>query len=176
MSLANALKGCDLEMNPREIEAFFLGCLSAEKPMKEERALKELFLEDTKVTVNFESPAARAELEKELKTLWKDLSKNLEKRREKLLIIDGKSLKEEIIALGRLGDFFLMGMTLAGTSIEDQDDEAGDLLDEMEDHLLLFDDWVADEESRLDKDVWIEEGQKYKRELVELWSELCEVL
>lgn len=174
--LNESLKKCDLEMNTREVEAFLLGCLSAEKPMKLDRAIKELFLEETKVTVKFDSPDARAEIEKDVKTLWEELSKSLAKRRKNLLVIDGPDLKSEVIALGRIGDFFLMGMTLAGTSIDDQDDEAGDLLDEMEDHLILLDEWVAEGEDRLDQDKWMEDGQKYKRELAELWGELCELL
>jgi hypothetical protein len=174
--LSESLKKCDLEMNPREVEAFLVGCLSAEKPMKFDRAIKELFLEETKVTVQFNSPDARVEIEKDVKQLWDELSKGLAKRRKNLLNVDGSNLKDEVIALGRLGDFFLMGMTLAGTSIDDQDDEAGDLLDEMEDHLLLLDEWVAEGEDRLDQPTWTEEGQKYKRELAELWGELCELL
>jgi uncharacterized protein YgfB (UPF0149 family) len=174
--LATSLKSCDLEMNAKEVEAFFLGCLSAEKPMKLERAIKELFLEDTKVTVQFEGADARAKIEADLKGLWQELEKELKKRRKNLLLLDGASLKEEVQALSRLGDFFLMGITLAGTSIEDLDDEAGDLLDEMEDHLLLLDDWMAQEEERLDQKEWQEEGQKYKRELIELWGELNDVL
>jgi uncharacterized protein YgfB (UPF0149 family) len=176
MTLEQALTECDLEMNPREVEAFFIGALSAEKPMNFEKALKELFLEDTKVTISFNHPDSKEKISKSLSVLWTELTSELKKRRKNLLIIDGENLKDEVVQLGRLGDFFLMGLTLAGTDIDDQDDEAGDLLDEMEDHLLLLDEWVADEESRLDKNVWNEEGQKYRRELAELWSELQAVL
>ncbi len=171
-----ALSASDLEMNAREVEAFFLGGLSAISPMKLPKALSELFLEDTKVPVTFESADAKKQITDVLSVLWKELEKNLEARREKLLVIDGADLKTEITQLGRLGDFFLMGFTLAGESVDDRDDEAGELLDELEDHLLLFDEWVADGESRLDQATWTEEGQKYRRELAELWGELCEAL
>lgn len=175
-SLDAALATTDLEMTAREVEAFFLGGLSALSPMKFPKALSELFLEDTKVPVTFASADAKAQLGQLLASLWKDLEKNLEARREKLLVVDGVDLKSQVTLLGRLGDFFLMGFTLAGESVDDRDDEAGELLDELEDHLLLFDDWLADGESRLDQETWSEEGQKYRRELAELWGELCEAL
>jgi hypothetical protein len=174
MSLSDALKDCDLAMGPKDIEAFFIGTLSADDPMKFPKAVRELMLEDTQNPVKCSSPEAREKLDKALAALWKELEKGLEKRRQNLLKNPGGSLKEQAVTLGNLGDFFLMGMTLAGLSVDDQDDELGDLLDEMEDHLLLMDEWVADGESRSDKAVWEEEGTKYIRELGELWDELQE--
>ncbi|MFP5459149.1 MAG: hypothetical protein ACLGG7_10475 [Bacteriovoracia bacterium] len=176
MALQDTLSGCDIEMDAREVEAFFIGCLTADDPMPYPKAIKELFLEETKVPVSFTSPDARKLLEKDLSALWKELEKGLDKRRKNLLVIDRKDLKEEMVAVGRLGDFFLMGLTLAGMSVDDEDSEVGELLDEMEDHLLLMDEWVADGVDRLDQDVWLEEGRKYRRELSELWSELQDAL
>lgn len=172
MSLSDALKQCDLAMGPKDIEAFFIGTLSADDPMKFPKAVRELMLDDTQNPVKCTSPAARAELDKALGVLWKEIEKGLEKRRQNLMKNPGGDLKEQAEILGKLGDNFLMGMTLAGLSVDDQDDELGDLLDEMEDHLLLMDEWVADADSRSDKAVWEEEGTKYIRELGELWDEL----
>ena len=176
MSLAASLAQSDIEMSARDVEAFCLGALTADDPMPLKKALRELFLDDTQSPVKFQTPDARAAAEKEIGKLWKDVENNLEKKRAALFNVVKTDLKEEIIEVGKLGDNFLMGLTLAGMSVDDQDDEVGDLLDEMEDHLLLLDEWVADGESRADKDVWLEEGKKYRRELSELWQELQEAL
>lgn len=176
MSLQETLSGCDMEMDARDVEAFCIGALTADDPMPLHKAFKELFLDDTQSPVKFNKPDARAAIEKEVTKIWKDLEKNLEKRRSALLNVKSADLVDELVQVGKLGDFFLMGLTLAGMSVDDQDDEVGDLLDEMEDHLLLIDEWVADGESRDDKDVWMEEGKKYRRELDELWTELQEAL
>jgi uncharacterized protein YgfB (UPF0149 family) len=176
MALQDSIAGCDIEMNAKEVEAFFIGAMTADDPMPLPKALKELFLEDTKVPVKFNDPANKKSIVDDLTKLWKELEKSLEKRRKSLLNLEMPKLQDELVAVGRLGDFFLMGITLAGMSVDDQDDEVGELLDEMEDHLLLIDEWVADGESRTDKDVWTEEGKKYRRELNELWEELQDAL
>ncbi|MBY0518527.1 MAG: hypothetical protein K2P81_16565 [Bacteriovoracaceae bacterium] len=176
MSLSQVLSQCDIGMSERSIQAFCIGAMTADDPMPFHKALRELFMEDSQTPVKFETPAARAAVEKEIQATWKDIEKNLKKRRAQLLDVKGPTLKEEIEEVGRLGDFFLMGLTLAGVSVDDQDDQVGALLDEMEDHLLLLDEWVADEGTRKDKDVWMEEGQKYRRELSELWGDLQESL
>ncbi len=176
MSLQDALKGCDMDMEAKDVEAFCIGALTADDPMPYPKAIKELFLDDSQSPVKFNSPDARATLEKEIQKLWKDLEKNISKRRANLLDVKGKDLKDEIIQLGKLGDFFLMGLTLAGMSADDPDDDIGSLLDEMEDHLILLDEWVADGETRKDTGVWLEEGEKYRRELGELWSDLQEAI
>jgi len=69
MSLSEALKTTDLAMDAQDVEAFFLGALSADDPMPYRRALKELFLEDSKTPAKHDSPESRAKLEAALITL-----------------------------------------------------------------------------------------------------------
>lgn len=176
MSLRDALSQCEMEMDADDVEAFCIGALTADEPMPLHRALREIFLDDTQSPVKFNSPDARANAEKEIGKLWKDLEKSLAKRRAALMQVKGVDLREEVIALGKRGDFFLMGLTLAGMSVDDTEDEVGDLLDELEDHLLLLDEWVAEGDDNSDHGEWMENGKKYRRELEELWAELQEAI
>lgn len=176
MSLTEALKTTDLAMDAQDVEAFFLGALSADDPMPYKRALKELFLEDSKTPAKHDSPESRAKLEAALASLYKDLEKSTEKRRGQLLDVKSGNLAEQVEVMGRRGDFFLMALTLAGADVDEMDDERGALLDEMEDHLLLLDEWIAEGSSRSKEPAWTEEGEKYQRELKELWAELQEAL
>jgi hypothetical protein len=175
MSLRDALTHCDMEMDADDVEAFCIGALTADEPMPLHKALKEIFLDDTQSPVKFHTPDGRANAEKEIGKLWKELEKNLAKRRSALMQVKGVDLKEEVITLGKRGDFFLMGLTLAGMSVDDTEDEVGDLLDELEDHLLLLDEWVAEGDDD-NSGEWMENGKKYRRELEELWADLQEAI
>lgn len=155
-------------MNSPQARAFFVGVLSGKKPLKFEAALKELLKDDE---------AAEEIGEKALKDIWSKCEAALKAERKAMLKVTAKTLPEQITELSAVGDYFLTGMTVAGTDFEDMpNEEAADLLTEMEDHLLLLDEWSAEGEEGDPADDWKANGEKYKREFLEIWKELEEVL
>ena len=57
-----------------------------------------------------------------------------------------------------------------------ENEEVSLLLTEMEDHLLLLDEWIAEGEEGTPSDTWEADGKKYKTEFLEIWKELEEEL
>lgn len=151
-------------MNSTLVTAYFVGVLTAERPIGFEEALKEL----TK-TEELEDVDAKA--------VWKKCESNLKKERQGMLKTKGGDLAAEAAYLAEIGDYFLMGMAVSGTDVEDMENEdVSELLVEMEDHLLLLDEWMAEGEDGKPSADWKEDGQKYKREYLEIWQELEEAL
>ncbi len=145
-----------MEMNQIETKALFLGVLSAQKPLPFRDVCHEVEGEEA-----------------ELKPLWDNLREDVPGNRKKLFAMENMPLVERVMHFSRLGDLFLSGLILSGTDIEDLDNEdAADLLDEMEDHVLLMDDWLAQQDEVTDHEAWTKDGEKYCREFLELWSEL----
>ena len=155
-------------MNTLQARAFFTGVLSGKKPLKFENALKELIKDDEEA----------AEMgEKVLKEIWTKCEAGLKKERKEMLKVTAKDLLGQVTELTAIGDYFLTGLTVAGTDFENMPNEdASDLLTEMEDHLLLLDEWVAEGEDGEKTAEWKKDGEKYKGEFLEIWKELEEAL
>ena len=151
-------------MNPNLLTAFFMGVLTSEKPLNFDRAIKELSKTD-----DVDATAAKA--------LWAKCEANPSKERQAMLKIKPGKLEEEIAMLSEIGDYFLMGLTVSGTDVEEmKNEELSELLVEMEDHLLLLDEWMAEGEEGKPSAEWADDGKKYKSEFLEIWKELEEEL
>lgn len=155
-------------MNALQARAFFAGVLTGTKPLKFQQALKELVKDD-------EEAAAIGEAA--LQDIWSKCEKGLRAERKAMLKITAKDLSGQIAELSAIGDYFLTGLTVAGTDFEDMPNEdASDLLTEMEDHLLLLDEWIAEGEEGDPSATWKQDGEKYKAEFLEIWKELEEAI
>lgn len=154
-------------MNTIQARAFFVGVLSGKKPLKLQAAIQEITKDDEE---------AKALGEKTLQDIWNKCEANLKGERQAMLKVIQDALLTEISQLSSIGDYFLTGLTVAGTDFEDMpNEEASDLLTEMEDHLLLLDEWMAEGEEDPSAE-WQANGKKYKQEFLEIWKELEEVI
>lgn len=141
-----------LDMNIAQVKAFFLGVLSAERPLSFSKALDEI-LDQT--------PEAKATLENPFHKIWLELNENYKNEIEKVVLVQNDSLenlKDQI-------DFFLTGMSLSGTSLDNcQNDKLLFFLNELEDLVEDLDDYLAD--TQADN----EEGEELKDYLMDLWK------
>lgn len=154
-------------MTPTELKAFFIGIQSSEKPASFATAV--LALKD--------SPDPVSDSETQLKSLWDSIAAGLKVERKKLMDVGNLPLPEKLAAQSGILDQFLFGFALGGLDFDDMKNaEASDLLIELEDHLMLLDEWVAEGESGEAEAGWQEAGDKYMRELQEIWAELQEAL
>jgi hypothetical protein len=156
MKLQEVLDSTEIDMTEMQVKAFFLGVLSAEKPLPFPKALDE-FLAD--------APELKPELEAPLKTLWEQLSKNMKGELEKMFPqeVDIHTFIE--LSKDQL-DFFLTGMSLSGTNTETcNDEELAEFIEELEDTVEDMDDFLADSEAS------DEDGEDFKEFLLDAWKE-----
>lgn len=156
MNIENLLQQTDLGMNSSQVKAFFLGALCADKPLSFDKALAELLAE---------GPEARDVLEKDLGALYEELKKDLGKALTEM-IVDQKDLRMFVEANRDQLDYFLTGLSLAGTNVENaKDEDMAGLIEELEETVEELDDFMADE----DADDQVALG--YKKFLFETWEE-----
>jgi hypothetical protein len=158
MNLQALLETTPLDLSERQIKAFFLGMLCAQKIPSPSQAADE-FLSDF--------PDLRSSLTVPLKELYGILHKNL--RSELFAMIPDESKTSVFLETAKEQiDFFLTGMSLAGTNTEDCDDEElADLIDELEDCVEDIDNFLADTEATP------QDGEAFKAYLLELWNEFA---
>lgn len=156
MKLQELIAQTDLDMNLSQIKAFFLGVLSAEKPLPFHKAMEELLSE---------SPEARKSLESELKLLWDDLLKNKSAELQKFFP-EASDTKEFLDQAKDQLDFFLTAMSLSGTHTESvKNEDLADLIDELEDTVMDLDEYLAE------GDVDDAESEELKELLLETWQD-----
>jgi hypothetical protein len=131
MKLQELINEADLVMTLPQIKAFFLGALHAEKPLPFDSAILEV-LEDK-----------NPELEAELRTYFDELK--AKRAQETKTIFPKAKTDQEFMSIAREQlDFFLMGMSLAGTHGEAcSDTDVGELIDELEDTVLEIDEYLS---------------------------------
>ncbi len=155
MSLQELIKSTELDMSSEQVKAFFLGTLCAEKPLNFSKAVDELVST---------TPEAKDILERELKVLWDKLSTNTGKSLKDMYPDNKDTRKFLEVAKDQL-DYFLMGMSLAGTSLDNcKSEDLAAFLDEMEDCLEDIEDFLSDKKAE------VEEGETLKEFLVEGWD------
>lgn len=156
MKLQEHIDSTDLDMTEIQVKAFFLGVLCAEKPMPFAKALEEILSE---------TPEAKGVLEAPFKDVWTQLQKNLRGELEKMFPEDSDIHAFIEVAKDQL-DYFLTGMSLSGTNMENCDDEElAELIDELEDTVEDMDDFLADSEASN------EDGEDFKELLLDTWKE-----
>lgn len=156
MKLQDHIDSTALGMTEIQVKAFFLGALCAEKPMPFQLALTEVLAE---------APDTKAVLEGPLKETWDHLQKNLKAELEKMFPPEPDIHTFIEIAKEQL-DYFLTAMSLAGTNVDNCDDEAlRELIDELEDTVEDMDDFLADSTATT------EDGEDFKEFLLGTWAE-----
>lgn len=156
MRFQEVIDQTDLGMTEAQVKAFFLGVLSAEKPLPFPKAVDELLVE----TEN-----ARGDLEPELKKLWDSLSANKKVELQKLFP-DESDVNEFMELAKEQLDYFLTAMSLSGTTTEScKNKKMGELLEELEDIVEDMDEYLTDDQ------VTPEDGEEFKEYLFETWNE-----
>jgi hypothetical protein len=156
MKLQELISNSELDMTLPQVKAFFLGAMSAQKPMTFPKALEELLSP---------APEEKAKLEGELKVLWEELSKNRPAELQKLFPEEKDTLTFLTLAKDQI-DYFLTAMSLAGTSYDTvQNEEIAGILDEMEDNVMDLDEYVTQENP--DK----AEGEELKEFILQTWED-----
>lgn len=154
MKLQELIGHANLDMSVAHIKAFFLGVLSAERPLPFVKAVEEMMAE---------TPEAIKELEPELKKLWDELVKNRPAELLKLFP-ESPDLKVFLSNAKDQLDFYLTALSLSGTNTETcKNEDVADLIDELEDTVMDLDEYLS--ESNPDE----AEGEEFKELLVEAW-------
>jgi hypothetical protein len=155
MTLQERFDQTDLNMTVPQVKAFFLGGLTAEKPMIFSKALTEV-LEETETAKT---------LEGDLKEIWDSLSKNMKSEMEKMFPEEEELLVYMEVAKDQL-DFFLTGMSLAGTNAESCKNEAMiEFIEEFESMVEDLDEFLTDDQATE------EDGEEFKGYILEAWAE-----
>jgi uncharacterized protein YgfB (UPF0149 family) len=156
MKLQELIDQTALDMTPAQVKAFFLGVLSADKPLPYPKALDELLAETLE---------AKKELEAPFKEVWEELKNNTKANLEKMFPEEGDINQFIEVARDQL-DFFLTGLSLSGTNTEScEDEEMSEFIEELEATVEDMDDYLAD--SNASK----EDGEDFKEFLLETWME-----
>lgn len=156
MKLQDHLDSTDLDMSEEQVKAFFLGMLCAEKRPSGNQAVDE-FLTDF--------PEVRAALTAPLKETWEYLSQNTRKELEAMFPQEDDAYIFVEAAKDQL-DFFLTGMSLAGTNTETcQNEELAAFVDELEEVVEDMDDFLADSEAEG------EDAEDFKEYLLDIWKD-----
>jgi hypothetical protein len=156
MKFQELIDKTDLDMTEAQVKAFFLGVLSAERPMPFAKAMSELLSE---------AESAQKELESELKKTWDSLSANLKPELEKMFPQESNIHTFMEISKDQL-DYFLTAMSLSGTNTESCKNEAlSELIDELEDTVEDMDEFLTDE------DATKEDGEEFKEFLLGTWAD-----
>lgn len=159
MKLQELIKQAELDINEGQVKAFFLGALTASRPLRFEQACEELLTED---------PEALGTLEPELKKLWDSLNNKDSKELENLFP-ENSDLKVFLATAQERLDYFLTSLSLAGSNSETEDDDLAEILDELEDTVMDIDEYLADGKGS------VEDGEELKELLLSTWGDLVEM-
>lgn len=156
MKLQELITQSELDMSVAHIKAFFLGVLSAQKPLSFNKAVEEMLSE---------TPELIPELSPALKDLWEELQTNRPFELQNLFP-PSSDLKEFLNLAKEQLDFYLTAMSLSGTNTENcASEDVADLIDELEDTVMDLEDYLADSKAT------IEEGEEEKEFLLETWQD-----
>jgi uncharacterized protein YgfB (UPF0149 family) len=159
MELQDLLNNSDLGMTLPQIKAFFLGALSAEKPLPYHKAVGELLAEVSE---------GKEELEQALKKFWEELAANRKKELANMFNISGnfatflETSKEQL-------DYFLTALSLSGTNVETSgNEELSEIIDDLEDTVMELEDYLSSDEQS------DEGGEELKEYLLGAWQDFID--
>lgn len=156
MKLQELIGQNHVDMSVAHIKAFFLGVLSAERPLPFVKAVEEMMSE---------TPEAIKPLQPELKNLWDELVKNKPAELQNLFGTSS-DLKVFLTNAKDQLDFYLTALSLSGTNTETcKNEDVADLIDELEDTVMDLDEYLS--ESHVDET----EGEELKELLLEAWQD-----
>jgi hypothetical protein len=157
MKLQDHINSTDFDMTEENVKAFFLGVLCAEKPLAFEKAMAELLLDD---------PDAAGTLAAPLRETWEALKKNTRSELGKMFSDEADLIAFMEMARDQL-DYFLTGMALSGTNVDNcKDLVLRELIDELEDSVEDLDDFLSDSEPA-------DDGEDFKEFLLGTWNEFA---
>lgn len=152
MKLQELMENSELGITLSQVKAFFLGIMTADRPMSFEKAMDELFQE---------APEEKVSLGGELKKYWEELNSKRKAELEKL-ISEANDLDD---CKDRL-DYFLTGLSLSGTTSESvKSEELADLIDELEDMVEDLEDYLSEDGASA------EVGNEMKEFLLDTWAD-----
>ena len=161
MKLQDLILKTDLDMTPEQVKAFFLGVLTAERPLPFSKAMEEMLSQ---------TPEAQKELEEEMKALWGELQAKKMISLQKIFG-DESDLHDFLLTAKDQLDFYLTALSLSGTNIEScKDEERADLIDALEDLVMELDDYLSEEKPNPSQ------GEELKEALLETWSDYLEMI
>jgi uncharacterized protein YgfB (UPF0149 family) len=160
MGLQELIEQSELDLSLGQVKAFMLGVLTSEDPLSFPEALDELMTE---------APGARRPLEPHLQQLWKELNNKDNQELANLFLFETEDVRSYLTEAQERLDYFLTGLSLAGTSSEDAEGELGEMLEELEATLEDLDDFVADEKAQNEK------GEEIRENLLACWEALVEL-
>ena len=115
-----------------------------------------------------ETPEAKVALEKDLKTLWDELQKNVAKGLEGMFPAK-KDTKQFLEMAQNHLDYFLTSMSLSGTNSEScKNEELAELIEELEDTIADFEEYLSDDKASKS------DGEDYKEFLIATWADFIE--
>ena len=156
MKLQELIGQTDLDMTLDHVKAFFLGVMSAEKPLPFVKAMEEMLAE---------TPEAKTLLEPELKKLWDELAQNKTTELQNFFP-KSSDLKDFLSNAKDQLDYYLTAMSLSGTNTEScKNEDMADLIDELEDSVMDLDEYLSEESPDQ------AEGEEMKDMLLEAWQD-----
>lgn len=158
MELQALIDQTDLDMTVAQVRAFFLGVLTATKPLPFPKALTELLAP---------SPDAKSSLEPDLKKMWDQLSKNHPAELQNLFTENANIVQYLTDARDQL-DYFLTALSISGTNADTDNEDLADMIDELEDVVMDMDEFVTQKNPNLN------EGKEIKETLLETWADFVQ--
>lgn len=156
MKLQELINQTELDMTTFQVKAFFLGVITAEKPLSFPKAVDELLSQ---------TPEARPTLESDLKLLWEGLQSQKKNELTNLLGEHSFLLENLQTAKDQL-DFYLTALSLSGTNTETcKDEDKADALDELEEIVLELDDFLADDNHETSA------GEELHQHMMDVWND-----
>lgn len=126
MNFEQNLEKSGLDLTVNQLRSFFLGGLSAKTPLDLNKALEEIFSEE---------PEARAALEPQINELYLNLKVTHKSELGDLISEDLETSFENL-------DFFLTGLSIAGTHPDSVEGEYRDILEDLEDLVMDLEEYL----------------------------------
>lgn len=154
MGLESLLSSTDTNLTEGQIRAFYLGTFFADRPVPFQTAMEEVLMEAEVDDLK--------SWEKDMKALYDRMKADASGEMKKLIEEDADLKKFLQNALGRL-DYFLTGYAVSGAT---DDEDAAEVVEELEDTVLDLEDYLADEKATK------ESGQELKKLVLDTWKEI----
>lgn len=136
MNIEKSLENSGLDLSAGQLKSFLLGGLSAKNPLPLDKALEEIFSEE---------PEARAALEKPIAELFENLKVTRATEVETLITQDLNNSYENL-------DFFLTGLSIAGTHADTVEGELSEIIEDLEDLVMDLEEYLETEGSAEDQE------------------------
>ncbi len=135
MNIEQTLQNSGLDLSANQLKSFLLGGLSAKAPLDLNKALEEIFSEE---------PEVRPTLEKPIAELFENLKVTRSSEVETLINEDLNTSFENL-------DFFLTGLSIAGTHSDSVEGELSEIIEDLEDLVMDIEEFLETAGAEEDK-------------------------